>query len=89
MPWASSRVRHRTGPTTPTDSAGSPGEAHTWSARWAGDGVVVACDGVVVFTSTRVLAYPLQLMAGLFEIGPRNAGDSSARTAVVHSLTAT
>ena len=65
------------------------GRAHTWSAGWGGDGVVVACDGVVVLTSTQVLAYRLQLMVGLFDIGPRNAGDSSAETVVVRSVTAT
>ncbi|WP_432482853.1 hypothetical protein [Kineococcus esterisolvens] len=64
------------------------GRAHTWSARWDGGGVVIACCEVVVFTSAQVLDYPLQLMVGLFEIGPRDSADTHPETAVVHAVTA-
>jgi hypothetical protein len=64
------------------------GQAHTWSARWDGDGVVIACDERVVFTSTQVLDYPLQLMVDLFEIGPRDGADAYPKTALVHSVVA-
>lgn len=65
------------------------GQAHTWSARWDDAGVVVACEGEVVFTSPQVLGYPLQLMVDLFEIGPRDSSDAYPKTAMVHSVIAT
>ncbi|WP_432561602.1 hypothetical protein [Kineococcus sp. SYSU DK003] len=64
------------------------GRAHTWSARWDEGGVAVACDERVVFTSSQVLGYPLQLMVDLFEIGPRDGADAYPKTAVVHSVVA-
>ena len=54
--------------------------------RPAGTGVTVACDERVVFTSAQVLAYPLQLMVDLFEIGPRGPADTYPRTALVHRV---
>jgi hypothetical protein len=63
------------------------GHAHTWSARWDAGGVVVACEGEVVFTSPQVLDYPMQLMVDLFEIGP--AAGAYPKTALIHSVVAT
>lgn len=65
------------------------GRAHTWSARWDDGGVVVACEGSVVFTSRQVLDYPMQLMVDLFEIGPADAAEAYPKTAMVHSVTVT
>jgi hypothetical protein len=65
------------------------GQAHVWSARWDDGGVVVGCEGEVVFTSPQVLDYPLQLMVDLFEIGPGGGADAYPKTAVIHSVTAT
>ena len=65
------------------------GRAHTWSARWDAGGVVVACAGETVFTSSQVLDYPMQLMVDLWEIGPRDGADAYPKTAVVHSVVAT
>ncbi|GGC07668.1 hypothetical protein [Cellulomonas carbonis] len=62
------------------------GQAHTWSARWDAEGVVVACDGAPVYTSAQVIDYPMQLMVDLFEIGPRDPADVYPKTAVVHSV---
>jgi hypothetical protein len=63
------------------------GQAHTWSARWSPDGVVIACEQAVVFASAQVLSYPLQLMVDLFETGPRNRADTYPKTAVIHAVT--
>ncbi|WP_369069716.1 hypothetical protein [Kineococcus terrestris] len=60
------------------------GTAHTWSARWDGGGVVVACEDEVVLTSPQVLRYPLQLVVSLFAVRPGARG-----SALVHEVVAT
>ena len=64
------------------------GQPHTWSARWGSEGVIVACEQQVVYASPQRLGYPLQLMVDLFEIGPREAGDTYPKTAVIHRVRA-
>ena len=68
------------------DVAVGAGQAHTWSARWSLDGVLIACEQQVVYASQQRLNYPLQLMLDLFEIGPQDAGSSYPKTAMVHRL---
>lgn len=60
---------------------------HAYAARWDATGVRLLVDGVTVWTSDQVLAYPLQLMIDLFEfpVGPREPGQYP-RTAVVRSV---
>jgi hypothetical protein len=62
------------------------GQRHIWSAKWGREGVQVACQGIVVFTSTQMLDYPAQLMVDLFEFGPRDGGQSYPKTARVHEV---
>lgn len=61
------------------------GQARTWSARWDRDGVVVACQGKVVFASRQRLEYPLQFMIDL-EIGPVEGAQAYPKTALIHSV---
>jgi hypothetical protein len=68
------------------DVAVGEGQAHTWSARWGSDGVLIACDQQVVYASEQRLNYPLQLMVDLFEIGPRDASSSYPKTGMVHRV---
>lgn len=62
------------------------GQAHTWSARWGPEGMVVACGGRVVFASAQRFAYPLQLMVDLFEVGPAGAANAYPKTATVRRI---
>jgi hypothetical protein len=68
------------------DVAVGAGQAHTWSARWGAEGVLIACERQVVYASPQRLDYPLQLMIDLFEIGPADAGTSYPKTALVHRV---
>ena len=59
---------------------------HSWSALWDQDGVLIGCEGVVVFSSAQVLEYQLFLMVDLFEIEPRSQPSAYPKTALVHSV---
>ena len=60
---------------------------HTWSVIWGPEGTVIGCEGVVVKRSALAPNYPLFLMLGLFEIGPRSTTDGAyPKTAFIHSV---
>jgi hypothetical protein len=71
---------------TEVDVAVRAGQAHTWSARWGPDGVVIACEQQVVHASRQGMGYPVQLMIDLFEIGPRDDAGSYPKIAMVHAV---
>jgi len=68
------------------DVAVGAGQAHTWSARWGPEGVVIACEGNVVYASRQRIDYPLQLMIDLFELGAHDDDGHYPKTAMVHRV---
>jgi hypothetical protein len=63
---------------------------HAYAARWDAGGVRLLVDDETVWTSTQVLAYPLQLMIDLFEFadGPRDP-EHYPKTAMLRSAEGT
>jgi hypothetical protein len=62
------------------------GRAHTWSARWSPDWVLIAWEQQVIYASHQRMDYPLQLMLDLFEVGPRDDTPGYPKTAMVHRV---
>nr|WP_235483266.1 hypothetical protein [Leifsonia sp. Leaf325] len=60
---------------------------HTWSVIWGPEGMVIGCEGVVVWRSPQAPNYPMTLMLDLFEIGARSTtAEAYPKTAFVHSV---
>jgi len=49
-----------------------PERRHRWEVEWCDAGVLIGCEGTVVFTSAQVLDYPMFLMLDLFETSERS-----------------
>ena len=59
---------------------------HRWEVEWCDAGVLIGCEGTVVFTSAQVLDYPMFLMLDLFETSERSVPQEYPKTAAIHSV---
>nr|WP_184240116.1 glycoside hydrolase family 16 protein [Conyzicola lurida] len=60
---------------------------HTWTVVWGPAGTVIACEGVVVMSSSAAPDYPMLLMVDLFEVGPpSNDAAAYPKEARIHSF---